>query len=138
MAQAVQSANEKQKSIGSCVTRSRSIRTCGKLATTWVSSWRRPASFTESENELTAAQKLAPNAEDVAVALGEVRRRLGDAKGAVAVLEPFVKSNPKAVSARIQLVTALRDSGEVESSIRHAHEVLSSAPTMRTRLPSSR
>jgi Flp pilus assembly protein TadD len=35
-----------------------------------------------------------------------------------------VKSNPKAVAARIELVSALRESGEVESALKHAHEVL--------------
>ena len=35
-----------------------------------------------AERELSQSQKLAPNAEDVAVALAEVRRRQGDASGA--------------------------------------------------------
>jgi Flp pilus assembly protein TadD len=80
--------------------------------------------LTDAETELAAAHKLAPNAEDVVVALGEVRRRLRDPKGAVAVLDPFVKSHPKAVSARIELVSALREAGEVELAIKNAREVL--------------
>ena len=57
------------------------------------------------------AQKLAPNAEDVAVALAEVRRRQGDADGAIDALQPFVKQNPEAKVATLALVAALREGG---------------------------
>ena len=42
-----------------------------------------------AERHLAGAVKLAPNAEDVVVALAEVRRRAGDPKGAVNALEGF-------------------------------------------------
>lgn len=78
----------------------------------------------EAEAALEKAYALAPNAEDVVVALAEVRRRKRDASGAVDVLTPFVKKYPKAVVARISLVGALREAGKVESAIEHAREVL--------------
>jgi len=124
MAQAVQSANERQKAIAL-------LRDAVKIdPNLWEARYNlgvllaQTGDLADAELELAKAQALAPNAEDVVVALGEVRRRLEDPKGAVAVLEPFVKANPKAVAARIELVSALREAGEVESAIRHAREVL--------------
>ncbi len=84
----------------------------------------RTGDLTASEKHLAKAFDLAPNAEDVAVALAEVRRRLGNAKGAAEVLEPFVRANPKALTARIALVSALRESGRVDEAIVQAREVL--------------
>lgn len=77
-----------------------------------------------AEKQLSEARALAPNAEDVAVALAEVQRRRGDAEAAAEVLREFVKAEPKAVAARIALVGALRDSGEIDAAIQHAREVL--------------
>ena len=78
----------------------------------------------EAERHLTAAAELAPNAEDVLVALSEVRRRQGDAEGAVTALEDFVKKHPDAVVARVALMSALRESGRTDEAIQHAQEVL--------------
>ncbi|MCC6898995.1 MAG: tetratricopeptide repeat protein [Polyangiaceae bacterium] len=124
MAQAVQSAGERQRAIAL-------LREAVKIdPNLWEARYNlgvllaQVGDLADAEQELSKAQSLAPNAEDVVVALGEVRRRLEDPKGAVAVLEPFVKSNPKAVAARIELVSALREAGEVELAIRHAREVL--------------
>lgn len=124
MAQAVQSANEKQKAIAL-------LRDAVKIdPNLWEARYNlgvllaQVGDLTDAELELSKAQALAPNAEDVVVALGEVRRRLEDPKGAVSVLEPFCKANPKAVAARIELVSALREAGEVELAIRYAREVL--------------
>jgi tetratricopeptide (TPR) repeat protein len=83
----------------------------------------------DAEQQLEAAAKLAPNAEDVIVAFGEVRRRRGDPEGAVLVLEQFVKQHDKAVAARIALVSALRESGKISQAISHAREVLVRRPS---------
>lgn len=77
-----------------------------------------------AETELARAQRLAPNAEDVTVALAEVRRRRGDPAGAVAVLQPFVQAHPKARVAGLSLVAALRESGAVDRAIDQAHRLL--------------
>lgn len=81
-----------------------------------------------AERQLAQAFKLAPNAEDVAVALGEVRRRLDDPKGAVDVLQHFVQSHPKAIVARTALVGALRESGQIDEAIKQARDVLVRRP----------
>jgi tetratricopeptide (TPR) repeat protein len=77
-----------------------------------------------AEEQLEAAYKLAPNAEDVVVALGEVRRRLGDYSGATAVLGEFVRQNPDAGLARTALVSALREGGNVDQAITEAQAAL--------------
>ena len=77
-----------------------------------------------AEQHLKQAAALAPNAEDVLVALSEARRRLGDASGAVDALNGFVKQHPDAVVARVALMSALRESGRTDEAIQHAQEVL--------------
>ena len=77
-----------------------------------------------AERELAQAAKLAPNAEDVVVALSEVRRRADDASGAIDALQPFVKQNPDAKVAPIALITALREGGQVKLAIEQAQRVL--------------
>jgi tetratricopeptide (TPR) repeat protein len=74
--------------------------------------------------ELSEAGKVAPNAEDVAVALSEVRRRQGDAEGAIDALAPFVKQYPDAKVAPIALVTALREGGKVKEAILQGQRAL--------------
>lgn len=77
-----------------------------------------------AERELAESAKLAPNAEDVAVALAEVRRRQGDATGAIDALQPFVKQYPDAKVAPIALVAALREGGKVKEAIEQGQRVL--------------
>jgi tetratricopeptide (TPR) repeat protein len=77
-----------------------------------------------AERELAQAAKLAPNAEDVLVALSEVRRRQSDADGAIDALQPFVKENPGARVATLALVAALREGGKVKEAIEQAQHVL--------------
>ena len=77
-----------------------------------------------AEKQLDEAHKLAPNAEDVVVALGEVRRRSGDYAGAADVLGAFVKQNPGAGLARTALVSALREDGKIEEAIGQAQAAL--------------
>jgi tetratricopeptide (TPR) repeat protein len=78
----------------------------------------------DAEKELAAAQELAPNAEDVAVALAEVRRRRGDAAGAVEALEGFVKQHPDARVAGLTYVAALRESGALDRALEASHRLL--------------
>lgn len=77
-----------------------------------------------AERELDQAQKAAPNAEDVAVALAEVRRRRGDPASAIQALQAFVTAHPDAVAATTALMTALREGGKVDAAIDLAHKVL--------------
>lgn len=77
-----------------------------------------------AEKQLDAAYKLAPNAEDVVVALAEVRGRLGDHGGAVEVLRDFVKRTPEAGLARTALVSALREDGKIDEAIAQAQAAL--------------
>lgn len=77
-----------------------------------------------AERHLATAQQLAPNAEDVAVALSEVRRRRGDAQGAIDALRPFVKDNPGANHAPVKLIGALREGDKIEEAIAQAQQVL--------------
>jgi tetratricopeptide (TPR) repeat protein len=77
-----------------------------------------------AERHLATAQQLAPNAEDVVLALSEVRRRGGDAQGAVDALSPFVKDNPAASFAPVALIGALRENGKLEQAIAQAQNVL--------------
>jgi tetratricopeptide (TPR) repeat protein len=78
----------------------------------------------ESEAQLRRAFELAPNAEDVAIALGEVRRRRGDPGKAAADLLAFVSRTPEALDARVVLVAALRESRQLDAAVEHARAVL--------------
>jgi tetratricopeptide (TPR) repeat protein len=80
--------------------------------------------LTRAERELARAQDLAPNAEDVALALSEVRRRRGDAQGAIAALSSFVERHPDAPVAPVALVAALREGNKLDDAIELAHRIL--------------
>jgi tetratricopeptide (TPR) repeat protein len=80
--------------------------------------------LSQAERHLATAQELAPNAEDVAVALSEVRRRRGDAQGAIDALQPFVKENPGASHAPVALIGALREGNKIEEAVAQAQQVL--------------
>jgi len=81
-----------------------------------------------AEEELKQAHKLAPEMQDVVVALAEVERRRGQHKDAAELLTDFVNAHPLAVEARTLLVGALRNSGQVEKAIVQAREVLVRKP----------
>ncbi len=81
-----------------------------------------------SEDELRTASKLAPDAEEVATALGELRRRRGENKDAADALGDFLQDHPNATDARILEVTALRDSGQLDAALKQAQEVLVRKP----------
>jgi tetratricopeptide (TPR) repeat protein len=78
----------------------------------------------KARQQLEKAQELAPNAEDVVSALGEVLRRAEDPKAAVAILTAFVSGFPQASQARRVLVTVLRESGQLELALEQARELL--------------
>jgi tetratricopeptide (TPR) repeat protein len=77
-----------------------------------------------AEHALDQAQKLAPNAEDVAVALAEVRRRQRDPASAIDALSAFVKEHPEATLAPVALMSALREGGKIDQAIELAHQAL--------------
>jgi tetratricopeptide (TPR) repeat protein len=81
-----------------------------------------------SEDQLATAAKLAPDSQDVAVALAEVRRRRGEAKEAADGLSDFVQDHPNAVDARTLFVASLRESGQIDKAIAEAREVLVRKP----------
>ena len=81
-----------------------------------------------AEEQLAAAAKLAPDAEEVAVALAEVRRRRGENKTAADGLGDFVQDHPNALDARTLYVAALRESAQVDKAIAQAREVLVRKP----------
>lgn len=81
-----------------------------------------------ARQELDKAHELAPNAEDVAVALAEVHRRLEHPALATEILAAFVKQYPAASHARRVLVAALREAGQAEAAALHARELLAQRP----------
>lgn len=81
----------------------------------------------KAEEELTLAARGAPDAEDVALALGEVRRRRGEHRAAADGLGSFVATHPSS-SVRGPYVAALRESGQGDRAIAEAREVLLRKP----------
>jgi tetratricopeptide (TPR) repeat protein len=81
-----------------------------------------------AEEQLAAAAKLAPDAEEVALALAEVRRRRGENKAAADGLGDFVQDHPNALDARTLYVATLRESAQVDKAIAQAREVLVRKP----------
>jgi len=81
-----------------------------------------------AEEQLAAAAKLAPDAEEVAVALAEVRRRRGSMRAAADGLGDFVQDHPNALEARTLYVAALRESQQLDKAIAQAREVLVRKP----------
>lgn len=88
----------------------------------------REGQLSQARLELERARDLAPNAEDVVAALGEVLRRSDAANAAVDVLKRFVASYPDAIQARRVLVVVLRESGKQEEALEHARELLKREP----------
>jgi Flp pilus assembly protein TadD len=81
-----------------------------------------------SEDQLAQAAKLAPDSQDVAMALADVRRRRGEQKQAADGLDDFVRDHPNAVEARTLYVASLRESGQIDKAIAEAREVLVRKP----------
>jgi tetratricopeptide (TPR) repeat protein len=87
-----------------------------------------------AEEHLAAGAKLAPDSQELAAALAEVRRRRGEHKLAAEGLADFVHDHPNAVDARTLYVAALRESGQVDKAITEAREVLVRKPADATAL----
>jgi len=81
-----------------------------------------------AEDALTTAMKASEGAEEVALALAEVRQRRGEHKAAADGLGDFVEGHPSALAPRTLYVACLRDSGQVEKAILQAREVLVRKP----------
>jgi Flp pilus assembly protein TadD len=81
-----------------------------------------------AEEQLAAARKLAPDSQEIAAGLAEVRRRRGEHKAAAEGLADFVHDHPNAVDARTLYVAALRESGQIDKAIAEAREVLVRKP----------
>jgi tetratricopeptide (TPR) repeat protein len=81
-----------------------------------------------AESALATAAKAEEGAEDVALALAEVRQRREEHKAAAEGLGDFVESHPAALAARTLYVACLRDSGQVDKAITQAREVLVRKP----------
>jgi tetratricopeptide (TPR) repeat protein len=82
-----------------------------------------------AEEQLAAAYKIYSDAEEVAVALAEVRRRRGEQKVAADDLGDFVQAHPDALMARTLYVAVLREAGQVDKAIDQAREVLLRKPS---------
>jgi tetratricopeptide (TPR) repeat protein len=78
----------------------------------------------EAEPSLERAAQLAPGAEEIATALGQVRRRRGENRKAADGLQVFVEQHPEAREARALYVVALRDSGQIDAAIAQARDAL--------------
>jgi tetratricopeptide (TPR) repeat protein len=87
-----------------------------------------------AEEQLAASAKLAPDSQEIASALAEVRRRRGEHKLAAEGLGDFVHDHPNAVDARTLYVAALRESGQIDKAIVEAREVLVRKPSDATAL----
>jgi tetratricopeptide (TPR) repeat protein len=81
-----------------------------------------------AEDQLRTAQKLAPDIQDVVVALAEVERRRGENRSAADLLGDFVQAHPQALDARTLFVGALRNSGQIDKAITQGQEVLVRKP----------
>ncbi len=77
-----------------------------------------------AEPSLEKAAKLAPDSEEIATALGQIRRRRGENKKAADGLSVFVEQHPDAKEARALYVVALRDSGQIDAASAQARESL--------------
>jgi Flp pilus assembly protein TadD len=87
-----------------------------------------------AEEQLAVAAKLAPDSQEIAVALAETRRRRSEHKLAAEGLADFVQDHPNAVDARTLYVAALRESGQIDKAISEAREVLVRKPADATAL----
>ena len=81
-----------------------------------------------AREQLERAHALAPNAEDVVVALGEVLRRSEDFEAAAQLLTTFVSRFEGASRARRVLVMVLREARQPELALTHARALLKQSP----------
>jgi tetratricopeptide (TPR) repeat protein len=81
-----------------------------------------------AEDALAEAAKVNRDAQDVALALAQVRQRRGEHKAAAEAMGDFVDTHPNAVDVRTLYVASLREAGQVEKAIAEAREVLVRKP----------
>ncbi|MEO6420723.1 MAG: tetratricopeptide repeat protein [Polyangiaceae bacterium] len=81
-----------------------------------------------AEEQLRAANKLAPEAVDVVIGLAEVQRRRGENREAADALGDYLQTHVQAVEARTLYVGALRNSGQIDKAIAQARELLVRKP----------
>jgi Flp pilus assembly protein TadD len=81
-----------------------------------------------ARQQLERAHALAPNAEDVVIALGEVLRRAEDREAAARVLTGFVSRFENAVRARRLLVVVLREARQLDLALTQARALLVQSP----------
>jgi len=88
----------------------------------------RAGDLAQAEDALVAATKGDEGAEEVALALAEVRQRREEHKVAADGLGDFLSTHPNALAARTLYVACLRDAGQVDKAILEAREVLVKKP----------
>jgi tetratricopeptide (TPR) repeat protein len=81
-----------------------------------------------AEPPLERALTLAPDVEEIALALGQVRRRRGENALAARGLAAFVVGHPDAPRARYLYIAALRDSRQPEVALAQARELVRQRP----------
>jgi tetratricopeptide (TPR) repeat protein len=77
-----------------------------------------------AEPSLERAAAIAPDVEEVAAALGQVRRQRGEHRKAAEGLKAYSERHPDATSVRALYVGALRDAGQIEEARNEAREIL--------------
>jgi tetratricopeptide (TPR) repeat protein len=81
-----------------------------------------------AEASLVEGSRIAPDEEDLAAALANVRRRRGAAKGAADGLSKFIATHAASDATRSLAVMVLRESGQVDEAIKQARLVLTRNP----------
>ena len=81
-----------------------------------------------AESALATAAKADEGAEEVALALAEVRQRREEHRAAADGLGDFVEAHPAALAARTLYVACLRDAGQLDKAIAEARDVLVRKP----------
>ncbi len=89
---------------------------------------RRAGDLQAAATQFDTAHTTAPDAEEVLVALAEVRHALGDAGAAADLLRAYVAAHPDEIPARVSLATILRERQDYDGALEQAREVLIRQP----------
>ena len=81
-----------------------------------------------AESALVEGLRIAPDEEDLAAALANVRRRRGAAKVAADGLAKFIATHPASDATRSLAAMVLRESGQVDEAVKQARLVLTRNP----------
>jgi tetratricopeptide (TPR) repeat protein len=82
----------------------------------------------EAELVLDRAEKLAPSDSVILTLDAEVKGRLGEYSGAVALLKRVIRLTPESAPAHVNLAIALADSGDLNSALAETATAISIAP----------